>query len=81
VFLITKHAKDIYKTLSEYSIDKSLFTEVIHLEATDRKTININPDKAIFIDNSFQERKLVHDEFKIPVFDVDAIELLLDWRT
>jgi hypothetical protein len=81
VFLITKHAKEIYETLDKYHIDNNLFAEIIHLEVDDHKVSKINPDRAIFIDNAFSERKFVHDEYKIPVFDVDGIEVLLDWRT
>lgn len=81
VYLITKHEKHIKKTLKEYAISEDLFTDIISLDASGNKIENIRPDKAIFIDNAFQERKLVYEKFKIPVFDVDGIEVLLDWRT
>jgi ribonuclease R len=29
---------------------------------------------------SDQERKAIHDRYNIPVFDVEGIEVLLDWR-
>jgi hypothetical protein len=35
---------------------------------------------AIFIDDSFAERKKVHDVLGIPVYDVDMVESLIDWR-
>lgn len=81
VILVTKHAEIISATLEKYNISKGLFTEIIHLTNVDEKITNIKSEKAIFIDNAFTERRSVHDEFHIPVFDVDAIELLLDWRS
>lgn len=81
IHLITRHESDINQTLEDLRIDKNLFKSIIHLDAEDIKIDHIRPEKAIFIDNAFQERKLVQDKLGIPVFDVDAIEVLLDWRT
>lgn len=81
VILITRHEKDLYKTFEKYVISKDLFTEIIHISFDNKKTDYITPEKAIFIDNSYQERKLVHDKFNIPVFDVEGIEVLSDWRS
>lgn len=81
VCLITKHANILNDTFAKHSISDHLFEEIIHLEANENKVDHINPERAVFIDNAFQERKLVHEKFNIPVFDVDGIEVLLDWRT
>jgi len=35
---------------------------------------------AIFIDNSYKERREVKKKHGMPVFDVDAIQSLIDWR-
>ena len=40
-----------------------------------------NPNDSIFIDNAFKERVEVAKNLKIPVFDVDAISTLIDWRS
>ena len=80
VILITRHEKDLYKTFEKYAITKDLFTEIIHINFDNKKTDYITPEKAIFIDNAYKERKLVHDKFDIPVFDVEGLEILLDWR-
>lgn len=80
VFLITKHVNNISETLKQYSISESLFSGIIHLSDSDQKIASMQPENAIFIDNAYNERRLVYDEYKIPVFDVDAIEVLLDWR-
>lgn len=80
VILITKHEKNIHETLDFYGIHEKLFSEIIHLKPYENKIDHIIPERAIFIDNSFAERKAVAQKYKIPVFDVDAIEVLLDWR-
>ena len=79
--LLTRHATDIWEDLASFGICAGLFDEIINL-GTDRsrkKTDYIKPD-SIFIDDSFAERKAVHDACGIPVFDLDMIESLLDWR-
>ena len=75
--MITKHAKDIYETLEKYHIDKNIFKE-IHLKPGEMKSNVIKKDKSIFIDNYFKERYEIHQNLNIPVFDVDAIECLID---
>lgn len=81
IILITKHIKDIYETLSELKIDKTLFDEIITLSKEDEKYEFMNDDVgSIFIDDSFSERLTVHNKLNIPVFDLDAIESLINWR-
>ena len=58
----------------------SFFEEIAVLTVGDCKADYINPDQAIFIDNSFHERLQVSEKLGIPVFDVDQTELLLDWK-
>ncbi len=80
VVLLTKHEKEIYKSLENYCIDKNLFSEIIHIAPDDNKADYINPQGAVFIDNAYKERYNVHKKHNIPVFDVDGIEVLMDWR-
>ncbi|MHA1226672.1 MAG: ATP-grasp domain-containing protein [Candidatus Hodarchaeales archaeon] len=80
IHLITKHNQDIYSTLEHYHISKDLFSEIIHIPVDFEKYKYITHLDAIFIDNSYRERKSVLLNCGIPVFDVDAIEVLLDWR-
>lgn len=83
VILVTKHIKDIKETLEELRIDQNLFTEVIHLKKEDEKYkffSDVNENAAIFIDDAFSERKVIHDKLGVPVFDTDSIESLIDWR-
>lgn len=77
--LLTKHANDINESLAKYAISPALFAEIIHIEQSGDKAKYIKPD-SILIDDSYAERRRVHDECGIPVFDLDMVESLLDWR-
>lgn len=76
LILITKHERDIHTTLKEMRISQ-LFDEIIHLSKTAEKWRYIQRERAIFIDDSFAERKMVSDKLKIPVFAPDAVESLI----
>ena len=80
VILLTKHENEILRSIEHYHIDKHLFDSIIHIAPQDKKSKYIAPHRAIFIDNSYQERKEVHLQHQIPVFDVDAIDILMDWK-
>ena len=79
LFLLTKHAKDICDSLDKYAISPKLFEEIIHIPKTNEKSDYIKGD-SIFIDDSFAERLRVHKKCGIPVFDLDMVESLIDWR-
>lgn len=81
VTLITRHEFDLDETLSGLHLSRDLFSDVIHILDGSPKSGHIQPEKAIFIDDSFAERRDVHALCNIPVFSVDAIESLIDWRT
>jgi hypothetical protein len=84
IILLTRHETDhdetVVETLKHYCIPAELFSKILVLGIPEKKEDIIEPVNAIFIDNSFAERKLVHHRHNIPVFDVDGIEVLLDWR-
>ncbi len=80
IVLITKHDTDIYIDLKKYTIPKELFNEIIVLKLEENKVDFIKNENSIFIDNAYAERKDVISKLGIPVFDVDAIEVLMDWR-
>lgn len=80
VILITKHEKELEESMRQYNICPNLFAEIIHIQPNEKKSKYINPKRAIFIDNAFQERKEVFETHHIPVFDVDGIEFLMDWK-
>lgn len=79
IYLITKHEDDIKEDLNKCKIDLKIFTNIIELKEFESKADYIVPDKAIFIDNYYKERVIVKERHGIPVFDVDAIECLLDY--
>jgi hypothetical protein len=78
--LLSRHLYDINETLSKYALSELLFDGIIKINEGEEKIDHIIPDKAIFIDNSYKERLCVYKKYGIPVFDVDGIEFLLDWR-
>ena len=78
--LLTRHSTNIFSDLEKACIPASLFSEIIRLDEAGAKTDYIAPD-SIFIDDSFSERKRVRDALGIPVFDLDMVESLIDWRS
>lgn len=78
VHLITRHKFDIAKTLKKYRLRES-FDELIHLQKGEKKSQYITEKDAIFIDDSFAERKDVMEAHNIPVFDRHMIESLVDF--
>lgn len=81
VSLLTRHARCPRQTLAHYRISAELFDEILHIEDGAPKSQHItHVQGALFIDDSYRERRDVLDTHGIPVFDVDAIEQLLEWR-
>lgn len=76
IVLITKHAGVLEGELARFRV-APLFDQVIHLRQEDEKSDHIRKSDAIFIDDSFSERRKVAEACKIPVFDVHMIEALL----
>lgn len=85
IVLLTRHKADhadsVIDALRKHRVSPKLFDEIIELSFDIPKYTVIQPAEAIFIDNAYAERKAVHKHLGIPVFDVDGIEALLDWRT
>lgn len=79
VVLLTKHQCDLDESLRKYRINKDLFDDIIVLDPSIPKYHYIIDSNSIFIDNYFPERLSVRENCNIPVFDVDAIECLLDY--
>ncbi len=81
MILVTKHIHKIEETLSKLKIDRNIFDEIFHISQSDIKHKYFKMDKSsIFIDDSYNERKQIHETHNIPVFDLDAVESLIDWR-
>jgi len=79
LYLLSRHRGDINHTLQQYRLD-SLFDAVFQVGHVEEKIDYIRERSAIFIDDSYLERERVSMELGIPVFDLDAVESLLDWR-
>lgn len=79
VVLLTRHETDIIADLKARRIAPELFDEIICLPRSERKIDHVNPSKkALFVDDSFAERKSMRDRFGIITLSVDAVEALLD---
>ena len=79
--VLTRHEFDFEQTLARLAISRNLFDEVVRLTWDQKKYTFIKErEEVIFIDNAFQERAEVKSMLNIPVFDVDAIQCLVDWR-
>lgn len=78
IVLLTKHRHDILTSLNHYSIDPRLFEDIVVLKENQEKHEFIDSGESIFIDNYFFDRMMVSRHCKIPVFDVDAIESLMN---
>ena len=78
--LVTRHALEPMETLRPLGLE-CLFDAVHHVTGGECKSTVIEPGAgAIFIDDSFAERKRVHEATGMPVFGADALEALIDWR-
>lgn len=78
--LLTRHFLNLDETLGTHRISKNIFDEIIWIRDDTPKANYIAKERAIFIDNYFKERVLVKKRLGIPVFDVDAIDCLIDDR-
>lgn len=78
LYLLSRHAKDINDSLKKWRIDKNIFNKIIIIPDDKKKSDFIVGEKSILIDNYFRERKEVQQNCNIPVFDVDAIDCLID---
>lgn len=79
VVLITKHDKDLGKTLGKYRLN-GISDEIVHIGKSHAKADYIKDNDAILIDDSFSERKAASDKLGIYTFDCSMVEVLLDER-
>ncbi|MCR5100410.1 MAG: ATP-grasp domain-containing protein [Butyrivibrio sp.] len=77
IVLLSRHDGDLDDEFEKFRLNKKIFDEIIHITFDEDKIDFINPERAIFIDNSYAERKKVNDKFGIPVFDVDNVDMLI----
>jgi len=80
IHLLTKHSGNLLQDLKKHKISENLFDSIDVIKPDEQKINYITEQSSIFIDDSFAERIKVKENKKIPVFDVDTIECLIDWR-
>lgn len=80
IHLITRHEFDILATLDRLGIHSNLFDTISVIAKHEKKADFIRHRTSIFIDNAFSERQSVSKQCGIPVFDVDAISLVNNWK-
>lgn len=76
ISLLTRHEGDLISSMKEFRVYE-LFDRIIHICPLDKKSNYIDNRNAIFIDDSFAERKDVFENCHIPVFGIDMVECLL----
>ncbi len=76
VVLLTKHVGNLVEQLKSFRLD-GLFDEIIHISDSEEKSDFIRSNDALFIDDSYAERKRVKDRHDIPVFGPEMIDVLL----
>jgi hypothetical protein len=79
IVLVTRHANDLAVTLAQHRLT-NLFDDVFHLREEEPKSRYITSKDAIFIDDSFRERKEVARVCGIPTFDCSMLEVLTNHR-
>ena len=81
VVLLTRHDTDVRDDLKAHRIAPELFDEIVCIPRSERKIDHVNPSKhALFIDDSFAERRAMRERFGITALGVDAAEALVDDR-
>lgn len=81
IILLSRHAKDIHESLRKACLSELLFEQILVIEDGVAKSDCIDKSRnPIFIDDSFAERKDVHDTLGILTFGPDNLEVLIDCR-
>ena len=79
VHLLSRHLGDIRSVLRKHRLE-GVFDTIAQLDQVQEKADYIKESSSILVDDSFSERQKVVRRLGIPVFDLDAIESLLEWR-
>jgi len=74
--LVSRHLGELRATLRCFALEQ-LFDTVAQVPPESCKSEYISEPGAIFVDDSFAERKAVHARLGIPTFAIDAVESLI----
>ena len=81
VHLLSRHERNIHDSLAAAKLSEDLFETIEVIEESQKKSdcidVSLNP---IFIDDSFAERKDVHEQLGIKVFGLDNLCVLMDTK-
>lgn len=81
VHLLSRHTKNIHESLAAAGISEDLFASITVIDDDEKKSAYIKPGgSAIFIDDSFAERKDVFEKTGIKVFGLDNLDVLIDHK-
>lgn len=78
LYLLTRSTANVAKSLGALRLGP-LFDDVFALTPSQRKSDFISPDGAVFIDDSFSERREVSRRLGIPTLDLSMIDCLIDF--
>ncbi len=78
VHVLSRHAGNLEAALAASGL-RGLVDSVMHIADNSPKSAHVRKEAAIFIDDSFAERAEVRAALGIPVFGVDALDVLMDW--
>jgi len=78
IHLLSRRLGAIRSVLRKHRLE-AVFDTITQLDQIQEKADYIKEPSSIFIDDSFSERQKVSRKLGVPVFDLDAIESLLDW--
>lgn len=79
VHLVSRHRGEIRTILKKHALEH-MFDSILHFDTLTEKHTRMVSHRAIFIDDSYAERKRVREALGIPTIAVDGIESLLDWH-
>lgn len=74
--LLSRHTGDLHQTLNRFAIEQ-LFDTIVRVPDCSCKSEYVLARSAIFIDDSFAERRRVQERLGIPTFATDALESLM----
>lgn len=77
VHLLTRHSGNLMEKLNKLRLAQ-VFDSIVQLNKVGRKSDHIESSQAIFIDDSFAERREVSEKLGIAVFAPDSVESLLE---
>lgn len=83
VYLLSRHDDEKFGNLDDllrkYHL-QSIFTDILHIGLSEKKSAYIKTSNAIFIDDSYGERMAVKEATGIPVFDPSMVEALIPFN-